>query len=505
MGIKNNAKHLAILKARAGKVSETKTLSFFFVRQKGTKDAVLHIDKPGTAGKFKNPTRIKQLLLKAKDLDPKKEYAEDFFSDPKALISCAGTVSRDAKGLVFVPTSTAGKAKGNDMIACLKAFKKAIGAWRVASAPEPETSSSGSSSVAPLEQHAQALGSLDSLGSSPDPLAVLDLFSATSIVDAINGIEDAISALEELAADDPSAAAQLKVLQAAYEDVMSFGGDGVESTMSGLEALGELSLDDGEEVSEAELALSQATLDLDGAFQAWKDASDDDADAAMDELKKKIAACSEPSLLRSFQDELRTTGRGVHTNWVQADKAVRLRLQALSAEAVLSGDESTKARAAAVSAVRDRIGVLLPRLQTEHGKYVQIISRLRGFSGSDLPQSATSTSIEAIAQIMDGEISKVFVPMRAASADFQSGTYDPDDLSMHKALYRTASTLGKRAEALKDWIAQNKGLQDVSIVRDLGVQMDLTSLEVATTVVLNEALKLRTLFKKSPPAAPART
>ncbi|MEL6349281.1 MAG: hypothetical protein AAFV53_39635, partial [Myxococcota bacterium] len=116
-----HAKHEALLKKNAKKVSESHVPAFYFVVDKDQDARILHIDrKIKTSAKFGNVKKINQTL---------KPFESDYQVGLKSKL-CAGVVRQDGQTLIFSVEVRRGLSE-SQLARSLKAFKRFIGTARV--------------------------------------------------------------------------------------------------------------------------------------------------------------------------------------------------------------------------------------------------------------------------------------------------------------------------------------------------------------------------------------
>ncbi len=240
MPIMSTPQHLKHAKTRATKLKGTAdtTLSFCLLRKKGTKEVIVHFDKPGAVSKFKNPVSIHRLLQKTAAF----RYPPDhpFFADITKLVSMAGLASNPSGSSVQF-NQTVGKAVEADLaIACkdLKikgfSFEKGITSFKQAETNVKEEA---------LRENLRTMELPDVATIAGDPLAVFGSFDEfASTLEALSGADL-----------DPAMTAIYRKLKDAYGRIADWTDDGgIEVVEGALEELG------GIEDFDAEVAALEA-------------------------------------------------------------------------------------------------------------------------------------------------------------------------------------------------------------------------------------------------------
>lgn len=247
MPIANNPRHLALLKRQAKAIRADKganTWTFFVVVHRERKEALVHIDEKFEPEIFKNPRIIAKRIQRYKPLKPQ-TYAE-LFEDPKALVSCAGTVTADKAGtkLIFTRTVKTGKANRKDLNITFRLFKFLKGELGEADVEAP-TESEQSVETKRLTGLARELFA----DTTPTAQVALDglyehLGSVDTLADTIEAVAEALAANP----DDTDLRDMLDALQFAYDTLDEWdpevGSLGIEDAMQELITSG---LDDAEQ------------------------------------------------------------------------------------------------------------------------------------------------------------------------------------------------------------------------------------------------------------------
>lgn len=235
MSIRNNAKHVAYLRriAKAARADGQPRMWFLVIRP-DTGEAILHLDDADIAPEtFATPLLIRKRFRRYKALDPD-SYA-DFLTETRTLVSAAGTAVVQDGRFVFTASVRKGRAKKTDVVKALKAFrflKATLG--EADDAPDDPTDTLPPETTAQADLRTRATGLFR--GERPTPRLVLRRFQ--SELGGVDGLEASLEALRgrlDRVPDDAEAAAALRALEGAWEELDTWDADvGVLGLQQGL-------------------------------------------------------------------------------------------------------------------------------------------------------------------------------------------------------------------------------------------------------------------------------
>ncbi len=243
MAIQSTPQHFKFAKVKmaALKSSDGTQMAFCLLRKKGTKEVILHLDKPAAAGRFKNPMIAHQIFKKTTAFRYRADDA--FFKDIGKLVSIAGIVENEDGTLVFKKT-VAGRGTEEDLKIGLKDLKVKKYRFSEALAEEAPRSEAPDSagdriSFAGMSQEeilAAIRGNRALIFMSPLNLAR----DPTTVFASFEDYTAAIEALQDYNGDDRLMKSAVTLLKSSYENLDGWSPDGIEGVSDVMEALGDI-------------------------------------------------------------------------------------------------------------------------------------------------------------------------------------------------------------------------------------------------------------------------
>jgi len=230
-----HAKHLALLRRHAKVLRAAKGAeqgAFLLVRNRETDAFLLHLAPDEDPSVFRNPAHIWRRLKRLKPLKP--EAYADFFANPRELVSCAGVAYGDPSGsrLLLHRTVRTGKGRDLDLKHALKAMRFLRGQIDKEGPAEEEAP------VAQAEQAKRRVAQARDLFGDEAPTAEAVLAGMYEHFGSLDGLSEALEALEDAALADPSLGPMRDSMVQAWERLDRWDPDqGIDGVNAGLAAL----------------------------------------------------------------------------------------------------------------------------------------------------------------------------------------------------------------------------------------------------------------------------